>query len=275
MGLRCERDDLTLTLNVQKSRSKFPILQKTEKSPEIMLPPVTIRQERVQPPTFVPGLCEECQRVHEPDSCAGHTKDAGMPCRRTTLRGERYCSHHARERGAGARPRKDLERLAARAAVAVPQFVPGPRDIPSVPGVIYNPARPPVENPVQELAEMAGILKGAFLAAGERVNELTSVGVETRAGGEQLRAEIQLWERLTGHLRALLVDMSKLNLEERLVRLEERKADMVAEGLFWLQSAMVAQLQLDRRQRDLTEALVRQTVQRIVAMTDSPLSPEG
>lgn len=199
MGLRCERDDLTLTLNVQKSRSKFPILQKTEKSPEIMLPPVTIRQERVQPPTFVPGLCEECQRVHEPDSCAGHTKDAGMPCRRTTLRGERYCSHHARERGAGARPRKDLERL----------------------------------------------------------------------------AEIQLWEKLTGHLRALLVDMSKLNLEERLVRLEERKADMVAEGLFWLQSAMVAQLQLDRRQRDLTEALVRQTVQRIVAMTDSPLSPEG
>lgn len=131
---------------------------------------------------------------------------------------------------------------------------------------IFDPSAQPVDNPVLTLSRVAGVLYSAFEAAGQRVNALSSISVETRAGGEQLRGEIVLWEKLLGHLRVVLVDMAKLNLDERLVRLEEVRADRVAEALFWLLGSLIEQLALSTPQQDVASALMRTTVQRIVTM---------
>ena len=132
------------------------------------------------------------------------------------------------------------------------------------PGELFQPNAAPIENPVIELARLAGILFRAFEAAGERVNNLTSLSVETRAGGEQLRGEVVLWEKLIGHLRVMLNDMAKLNLEERLVRVEEKRADIVAEQLYWFQASIVKALELDTVKTAVVGQLLQTTVQRIV-----------
>ena len=133
-------------------------------------------------------------------------------------------------------------------------------------GEMHRASATPIENPAVALAKIAGILMAAFEEAGARVNALSGLSVMTLAGGEQLRGEVLVWEKLIGHLRGILVDMSKLNLDERLVRLEERRADMVAEALFWFQMMLVKELELDTMKRAVVDRLMEETVTRIVAM---------
>ena len=120
-----------------------------------------------------------------------------------------------------------------------------------------------VSNPVEDLAHVAGVIRDAFDKVGERVNALTTIGKETLAGGEQLRAEIQLWQMLIGHLRAILVDMTRLNLDERLVRLEERRADIVADELYRMVAAVTAALELSPSQEKIVLGEVVVAVDRI------------
>jgi hypothetical protein len=97
--------------------------------------------------------------------------------------------------------------------------------------MLHDPTAKPVDDVAAEFAKMVGILRNAFHAAGKRVNDLSSVGVQTAAGGEQLRAEVVLWERLIHHLRSSLVDMARLGIEERRVRMDEIRGNKLATGL--------------------------------------------
>jgi hypothetical protein len=91
---------------------------------------------------------------------------------------------------------------------------------------------PPVTDPLTELAKVAAQAVAWKNAMGEKVNELTSLRYEAAAGtGEQLRAEIALWERALDRCVATLAAMAKLNIEDRLAGVRKQTADMLERAL--------------------------------------------
>jgi P27 family predicted phage terminase small subunit len=91
---------------------------------------------------------------------------------------------------------------------------------------------PPVTDPLTELAKVAAQAVAWKNAMGEKVNELTSLRYEASAGtGEQLRAEIALWERALDRCVATLTAMAKLNIEDRLAGVRKQTADMLERAL--------------------------------------------
>jgi hypothetical protein len=84
-----------------------------------------------------------------------------------------------------------------------------------------------VDNPLEELAMLASelILYKDFCAA-----EVTRLHGEYRyegRSGEQLRAEVALYERSLDRTSKLLVEWAKLGIDDRLARIEEKKASII------------------------------------------------
>lgn len=88
----------------------------------------------------------------------------------------------------------------------------------------------PVENPLEELQRLAGRVLAWERVIGELVNELDSVRYETEFG-EQLRSEVALLERAMDRCGRLLVDMARLNLDERLVKITEAQVHAVTDAV--------------------------------------------
>ena len=255
-----------------------------------------IEQEKVPGVKSAPSLpaagehCKVCDATHDLAKCNDHKAWLeGYPrrqCGRPRPKDSELCYAHQRARhwsppAYQARADREAERLALlnkRTETLLtnelpPTFTDDGTWLPAAP--VHDPAAAPVENTVEELAKLAGVLRNAVTNVGERVNQLTSLSVETRAGGEQLRGEVVLWEKLLGHLRMTLVEMEKLDLTDRLVRVEERRADLVAEALFWFLAATARELGFNSHQRAVTEELMRQTVARIVGRATEPVQPTG
>lgn len=90
---------------------------------------------------------------------------------------------------------------------------------------------PPVEDPLSELARVcAQVLAWKDDMAG-RVAELSGLRYENENGGEQLRAEVALWERALDRCERFLTAMARLNIDERLARISEARALVVIEVL--------------------------------------------
>jgi len=64
-------------------------------------------------------------------------------------------------------------------------------------------------------------------------------------GGEQLRAEVALYERSLDRAGKMLVEWSRLNIDERLARIEEAKAAAILEVI--RRALMAAELDEDTR----------------------------
>lgn len=84
-----------------------------------------------------------------------------------------------------------------------------------------------VEDPVRRLRLLAGRAERFMEIVGDRVEELRDVRYSSAKAGEQLRAEIGLYERAMVSTGRLLADLAKLNLDERAVRLAESQAALV------------------------------------------------
>ncbi len=102
----------------------------------------------------------------------------------------------------------------------------------------------PVENPLAELQLLAGEAKAWKELLADHVAELKTVRYGTE-GGEQIRGEIVLFERAMDRLGALLASIARLNIDERLVKIEERQADLVARAM----SAAFAEMGLPQDQQ--------------------------
>lgn len=101
----------------------------------------------------------------------------------------------------------------------------------------------PVENPLTELAALAGRARAlmdvlearveALLDAPDESGEYTETGgIRYKGGaGEQIRGEVQLYERSMDRLGKMLVDIGRLNIDERLAKLEERQIELVISAL--------------------------------------------
>lgn len=90
----------------------------------------------------------------------------------------------------------------------------------------------PVEDPLTELQSVAGEMKAWKEAIGEKVNRLTSLRYEGVGAGEQLRAEVALYERAVDRYERILVNMARLDLDARLVRITEQQAALLNAIIF-------------------------------------------
>jgi len=88
----------------------------------------------------------------------------------------------------------------------------------------------PVDNPLQALALHIGEevrLKEAFLRLVTELEELRYRG----AAGEQIRAEITLYERALDRVGTRLTAYARLNIDERLAVIQEKQAEVVIRAI--------------------------------------------
>ncbi|HEY2101433.1 MAG TPA: hypothetical protein VGH72_33555 [Pseudonocardia sp.] len=97
-----------------------------------------------------------------------------------------------------------------------------------------NSAATPVDNPLEELARLAGeALRWKDIMAAH-VAHLTNLRYSTfddEGRHEQIRGEVVLYERAMNDAARLLVAIGRLNIDERLVRIEEQKAAIVVKAV--------------------------------------------
>lgn len=127
----------------------------------------------------------------------------------------------------------------------------------------------PVDNAIEELQALAGGGLAWERAIGDMVNELTSIRYESEHGGEQLPAEVALLERALDRCERVLVAMARLNLDERLVRLTDRQAQLVTEVL----KGALDDLGIDRSEAEVGKAMAHRL--RLVAAQERQALPPG
>ena len=103
--------------------------------------------------------------------------------------------------------------------------------------LLYQRDAAPVVNPLEALQLLAGRALALEQFFGDKANELKGLRYEGGAGGEQLRAEVAVLERAMDRAGRLLLDIAKLNVEERLASVREKTAAMLEQAL---QSALAA-----------------------------------
>lgn len=175
-----------------------------------------------------------------------HTNTEGLRCNNWAMRGLRRCRHHG---GAAA---KDIGEQHMQDRI--------------------------VRHRIRQLAEEQGA-DSALIRGGRRVAEfnplaeLQTLGVEViamkdyllerviklredewtygdRLGVDQVRAEVQLYERALERTTRLLVDLGRLNIDERLAKINERQGDVIAEIL----ERVLSQLNLEDEVRERAKA---------------------
>ena len=144
--------------------------------------------------------------------CTGKTKRG--PCIKPPVRGATVCTSHG-----GSAPQvkaKAQERVAeeeARRALGKLSAVLGPVE--------------PVQNPLLELSKIAGEALLWKQVIAERVAELEQLRYQG-AGGEQVRAEIALFERALDRCSTVLANIVRLNIDERLATITDRQGHIIA-----------------------------------------------
>jgi hypothetical protein len=99
--------------------------------------------------------------------------------------------------------------------------------------LLYKHDAGPVADPLEALQRLAGRALALEETIGDLVNNLTSIRYESGGEGssEQLRAEVAVLERAMDRCGRLLVDIAKLNIEERLAKVTEAQAAMAEKAL--------------------------------------------
>ena len=145
--------------------------------------------------------------------CTATAKRTGEQCRLLAVLGATVCRSHG-----GAAPQ-------VRAAAAVRLAEEQGR------AVLARLNLPPVDDPLTELAKIAAEAVAWKDAMAGKVSELTELRYKAGEGGEQLRAEVALWERALDRCERFLTAMARLNIDERLAAISEAQAAAVLGGI--------------------------------------------
>jgi hypothetical protein len=166
--------------------------------------------------------------------CKGH-KANGDACPNWAMNGQLVC--HAHGGRAPQNKAKGAERTAEQAAR---------RELARL-----NVA--PVDDPLTEMARIAGqVVAWKDVLAG-KVNDLGSLRYSNESG-EQLRAEVELWERALDRCERFLSAMARMNIEERLARVTEKQVEQMSAAL----TATLAEMGLSHdQQRDARTRVAR------------------
>jgi len=160
--------------------------------------------------------CPVCDRPR----CRARAKGTGERCRRSPRAALATCVKHVAGNPASrsASERRLAEAEACRAIAAI----------------LHNPDARPVDEPLDELAKLTGTLRDAVEVAGARMNALTALPESGARSAERAREAVTLWQQLLSQFRSALADMAKQNVDELHVRVTERQATILAQGLTWL-----------------------------------------
>jgi hypothetical protein len=144
--------------------------------------------------------------------CSGRSSRTGEPCQAYPVRGAAVCvAHGGRAPQVKAKAKQRRTEQAARAELARLQL-------------------PPVDDPLTALASVTAEVLAWKDNLAAKVNELTSLRYSTE-GGEQLRAEVALWERALDRCERFLTAMARLNIDERLAAIAEAQAQAIMDAL--------------------------------------------
>jgi hypothetical protein len=143
--------------------------------------------------------------------CTAKSSRTGEPCRAWAVRGARVCSAHGGRapQVAAAAKRRLLEQ--------------------DVMAELAKLDLEPLGDPLTQLALLAAQAAWWKDAMAERVNRLTSLRYEGTGSGEQLRAEVALWERALDRCEKFLSSMARLNIDERLAKISEDQGRLIAD----------------------------------------------
>jgi hypothetical protein len=144
---------------------------------------------------------------HERWECVCPRKAGRGPCHGSPVTGSDRCRMHLGDKAQSVIAEERLQQQAEK--------------------LLYQRDATPVTDPLSALQKLAGRAAAWEDIIGEKVNEMRSIRYSTEEGGEQLRAEIAVMERAMDRLGRLLVDIAKLNIEERLAGIKRRTADML------------------------------------------------
>lgn len=89
----------------------------------------------------------------------------------------------------------------------------------------------PVGDPLEQLAILAGQVLAWRDSMADRINALGSLRYESAEGGEQLRAEVSLWERALDRCERVLTAMARLNIGERMAKVSEAQLELMEKAL--------------------------------------------
>ena len=109
----------------------------------------------------------------------------------------------------------------------------------------------PVGNPLEALAELAGEARQWERILRRQVAELESLSQMTPAGVEQVRQVVILFERAMDRAVAFAALCARLDVDERIFRLNERLAEAQGRQAFEVYQAGLALLDLEPRQWQL------------------------
>lgn len=162
------------------------------------------------------------------EKCTGTAKRTGERCTKWPVKGAKVCRSH----GAGAPQVK---------AAAARRVVEGQ----ALKAVSALGAWSPVTDPLSALADVAGevtavkdFLRGLveqIVEAEQRHAGLSGGGEQLRStddkGAEQLNAKFQAYMTMLDRTVSTLATIAKLNIDERMARIDEARAEMIREAL--------------------------------------------
>jgi hypothetical protein len=124
--------------------------------------------------------------------------------------------------------------------------------------VLYQYDASPVTDPLEALQRLAGRALALERAIGDLVNGLQdAIRYEDEKSAEQLRSEVSVMERAMDRCGRLLVDIAKLNIEERLATVTEKQAQMAMDALAAAMREMGMGLEQQREARTLVARHLR------------------
>lgn len=177
--------------------------------------------------------------------CGARTR-LGRPCRLPALVGATRCRMHG-----GSSPQ-------ARSAARLRLVEREARQVLDREGIIA-----PLVDPVSALQELAGEALQLKRYFADRLEQLEQLRYQGRAG-EQLRAEVALFERALDRAQKFALDLARLGLEDRLLRVTEAQGRMLAQVI----EAALQRCGLEDRQ-DLLHEIAAEL--RLAAPTDESL----
>lgn len=183
--------------------------------------------------------CEKCGQTHDPRKCPGHVDEddgALRPCGNFPIKGGPVCWKHggtakqvrnkANLRLAEQKVDRKVERWMAKQEVS------------------------PITDPLELLAQMAARADMWMKKVEELVADLDPQRWRYGGGegGEQLRAEVALFERAMDRVHRQLVDIAKLNIEERLAKVKEIQLHLLSQAMTMLIDSQALGLDRDHRE---------------------------